>query len=793
MRTFAQKQQPTQKVKSSSSARPSRTFSGQNSEVNSIHHLQRNIGNHAVLRMLQTHAEQPDVGMTAAASPRFRHDFSQIPIHAPAGGVMQTKLTINKPGDEYEQEADRVAEQVIHAPEPQLQRSYIHSLQTQSKTVDPSQKPKRLQMKRIQTGNEGQDTAPQIVHDVLQSSGRPLETATREFMETRFGCDFSQVRVHAGAKASESAQAMNANAYTVEHNIVFGAGRFTPSTTDGQWLIAHELSHVLQQRSVEKPLVMREPASQSPPTMGRMPEGQSQQATVADRREFAQEAIRFLEGQGDFFTLQTNRDTAEVLRLLRTTTNSALTVIANDASLGTIADRVRVTYNAAVRTVLVSRTVAQPNSVRTPPTLQQLYEQHRDNILPFALPQAQVDTGAAELSNELSAQLPPGATRAQRTRLTAIRAARQRLRVVTSQVNTSFASLFSTQGGTTTIPLPANTSARFSSTIPATLRRGLQSLGAQLIDTPLTANSTVVLALDLTPFGGSYASYRFTRIDLGTLGTEIWIERQGTIGIEGLTTEQRTTLRARFDRVGFRRGSGFNQDEFDQVLIGLGEIPEAHLSPLGALRFEQVSSDPQDSSAAAHYDQSVHTVRVFDRAYNSGLTRMGRAGRPLKFAAHAVAHEVGHARDLSSLRTTAAATSAAQSALLAEFGTGGTGPSIPNRRDPQRARFDQLNTGVTSATAAESAARSLSGARWTAGNPSEVTDALVARARQPAFRQAALRDGGGTMRMPTDYPNPDSVWQEYFADSFSLYQTSPDLLRRIRPNVFDYMTREFPL
>jgi hypothetical protein len=251
-------------------------------------------------------------------------------------------------------------------------------------------------------------------------------------------------------------------------------------------------------------------------------------------------------------------------------------------------------------------------------------------------------------------------------------------------------------------------------------------------------------------------------------------------------------MRERFDRFGFVRGSGFSEDEFDQVLIGLGEIPDGQLSALGALHFERAPSDPLHPDAAANYDQSVHTVHVFDRAYSARMTRLGRAGHTLQYAAHAVVHEVGHALDLSALRTTAAATSAAQQALLAEFGTGGTSFEIPNSRDPRRARFDELNAGVTGATRAERAARSRSGARWTTANPAEVTDELVARARQPAFRQAALLDGGGTRRMPTDYPNPESVWQEYFADSFSLYQTSPELLRRIRPHVYDYMAGEFP-
>ena len=66
-------------------------------------------------------------------------------------------------------------------------------------------------------------------------------------MEQRFGHDFSRVRVHSGAAAEQSARDVNANAYTVGHNIVFGAGRFAPGTHEGRRLIAHELTHVVQQ------------------------------------------------------------------------------------------------------------------------------------------------------------------------------------------------------------------------------------------------------------------------------------------------------------------------------------------------------------------------------------------------------------------------------------------------------------------------------------------------------------------------------------------------------------------
>lgn len=90
-------------------------------------------------------------------------------------------------------------------------------------------------------------TAPPIVHEVLRSPGRPLDAPTRAFMEPRFGSDFSGVRVHTDGKAAESARAVHALAYTVGHDVVFGAGLYTPETLAGKKLLAHELTHVVQQ------------------------------------------------------------------------------------------------------------------------------------------------------------------------------------------------------------------------------------------------------------------------------------------------------------------------------------------------------------------------------------------------------------------------------------------------------------------------------------------------------------------------------------------------------------------
>lgn len=143
---------------------------------------------------------------------------------------LQKKLSIGASNDPLEQEADRVAEQVLAAP--------AHTAVSIS--------PPRIQRSAGQaTGDAG--TAPASVDRVLSGSGRPLDPAIQQDMGQRFGHDFSQVRVHTGAAADQSTRDVYAHAYTVGHNIVFGAGRFAPETPEGRRLVAHELTHVVQQ------------------------------------------------------------------------------------------------------------------------------------------------------------------------------------------------------------------------------------------------------------------------------------------------------------------------------------------------------------------------------------------------------------------------------------------------------------------------------------------------------------------------------------------------------------------
>lgn len=95
---------------------------------------------------------------------------------------------------------------------------------------------------------------PSLINEVLQSPGQTLTPVTRGFMESRFGRNLSQVRVHTDSKAAKSAQSVNALAYTVGNNIAFDHGQYSPETINGKRLLAHELTHVLQQKSSQKPL-----------------------------------------------------------------------------------------------------------------------------------------------------------------------------------------------------------------------------------------------------------------------------------------------------------------------------------------------------------------------------------------------------------------------------------------------------------------------------------------------------------------------------------------------------------
>jgi hypothetical protein len=178
---------------------------------------------------------------------------------------LQRKLIVNAPGDIHEQEADRVSEQVMQTPEPLIQRACAcggdcPACQTEQQSDDGEV----LQTKRS-SSDTAQSAAPPIVHEVLASRGQPLDTSAREFFEPRFGADLSGVTIHTDPQAEASAAAVQAQAYTVGQNIVFGKNQYAPHSDSGRRLIAHELTHVMQQESSQPRLHRKPKAAPTPP------------------------------------------------------------------------------------------------------------------------------------------------------------------------------------------------------------------------------------------------------------------------------------------------------------------------------------------------------------------------------------------------------------------------------------------------------------------------------------------------------------------------------------------------
>lgn len=216
-----------------------------------------------------------EVGGDHSAITRFAHDFSRVPVFSKATVGLQPKLTVGAPGDVYEQEAEHVADRVMRMPRPQPQRECDCGEGCPAcQTARPRSEHERAQAKHVGPSVSGTVATPPVVREALNSAGRPLDSSTREFMEARFGHDFSRVRVHTGPTASAAARGVAAQAFTVGEHIAFGDGRYAPADTAGRHLLAHELTHVLQQRTGALALQRRAancPASPpSPPTINTM-------------------------------------------------------------------------------------------------------------------------------------------------------------------------------------------------------------------------------------------------------------------------------------------------------------------------------------------------------------------------------------------------------------------------------------------------------------------------------------------------------------------------------------------
>jgi len=169
-------------------------------------------------------------------------------------GRLQRKAVISEPGDPLEHEADRAADAVVSGKHPARPERHSPPAEVQRMGTEEQQLTESLGL-----GGEGGRVAPALPPPPDQAGspgdvigqlpgGRSLDEATLGLMESRFGESFSDVRIHTGPRASETAGAVESRAFTAGEDIVFAEGEFAPETTEGLRLLAHELAHVVQQR-----------------------------------------------------------------------------------------------------------------------------------------------------------------------------------------------------------------------------------------------------------------------------------------------------------------------------------------------------------------------------------------------------------------------------------------------------------------------------------------------------------------------------------------------------------------
>lgn len=171
-------------------------------------------------------------------------DFMRFPIHPPA---IQPKLTINEPGDAFEQEADAVAEKVMRMDAAEIPGKQAEIVQRKCAACEEEENIQRKTSKPP----FNRSTGPVEHYLNNPGVGQSMAASDLDFFTSRMGYDFSSVKIYNDASASQSARSINALAYTYGSKVVFGAGQYQPGTESGKRLLAHELTHVAQQGAVK--------------------------------------------------------------------------------------------------------------------------------------------------------------------------------------------------------------------------------------------------------------------------------------------------------------------------------------------------------------------------------------------------------------------------------------------------------------------------------------------------------------------------------------------------------------
>ena len=216
-------------------------------------------GNHVTTKQPKTNSMQTFI------SPRMKSWRSsaanRLPdAQKPQQGVIQRKLSIGASNDIYEEEADAMADTVMGMEAP-VPLKFSPAKDNVNRKCADCEEEEKLQRKE---SNADPVSAPSNVQDILNtSSGKEMDEGTRSYMESRFNYDFSNVKIHDDDLAAKSADSINAWAYTSGNNIVFNSGQYNSQTDTGKRLLAHELTHVVQQsenvraRSIQRTVIDR--------------------------------------------------------------------------------------------------------------------------------------------------------------------------------------------------------------------------------------------------------------------------------------------------------------------------------------------------------------------------------------------------------------------------------------------------------------------------------------------------------------------------------------------------------
>ena len=704
----------------------------------------------------------------ARLNPPMTVNFLTLPMRPPERSLpIQPKLTIGQSGDQYEQEADRMASQVMRMPN----------------SPDGSQPIFQLMRSRSPVQAKGNDTeATQEIESQLSQSkggGSPLLDEVRSFMEPRFSADFSQVKVHTDNRSVQMNQTLGAQAFTHGSDIYFGSGK-SPAKND---LTAHELTHVVQQTGA----VQTKISANQPDIQRKCSACESEDSTVNRKEDSAAPNIQHKIGDGHDLQSprfagdpilesvfddehhirqpETGDHVAKIQQALLDLDPSCLPEHGVDGIYGSetssAAQKLQIQNNLTpalgnigpkTMTELDQRFRAelpkpvdqnQPSETETPPATDQNQPPQLEDLPPCPESNVTLDptekTNAKSLSggSNLLCQIKPP-TKPIFDKLGDIPPNKRRQLsiyespVPSEDIEAQFSANFIPSKSVTLIQ---------SSSVPADpkLQKGLERVAFFLqhkVKPSLNLNQT--MSVEIKAASGLF---RFTKIALAPIesGTEILlIEKIGSLPAaptQGQLSTNKTSFETKYKGFGFKLTSVWSSSqEISQLDDALTQVSISARNKTKDLIFDRRSSQVGSEGEAGHYNPGTHTIEVFQSAFDSSALRYGRHN----LLAKVLDHEVGHATAHATVNHTP------NKKLMAEF--------------KAAARLDGASDDKT-------------GERTFKGADNVVKVKTVK---------------GGI----TEYGDVDIG--EYYAEAFSLYSLDPTTTELIRPNVFKFFKKNFP-